>query len=708
MSFLNAILLSGGAALLLPLILYLLNLRRITPQPWAAMHLLQAALAKRRRNLRIEQWLLLLIRLLIPLLLALCLARPVMTAMRVFGGGKSSLLVLLDDSYSMQAGDAASSPSQRAKQELSRILQSLPKGSEVQVMRGSAPDQTLLNAPTAALDIAAQALQSHPSTHGPLRLQDALSAAASWIEKSPPGNRELLVVSDFSKRDWGNAAQGAGLPALQSLSKMPQGPQLTFYDLRPPQAENLAVVAAETSAQIAAVGQPIGLRVRVVNHGQRAWQDLPISFEVDGKRLRTSRLSLAAQGEAVLTFTHKFDAIGKHALSARIEGDSFALDNARHGIVEVRKPLEVLLLEDEKPRGSLEAAGDFLSLALSPHQSAGSDLKDLMQVTRNENRLRQDDLKGREVVILADVERLRSNLNLLEKFVTEGGGLLVFVGPKADLTWYQRDFYNRGKGLFPSPVLGLRRAANGLQPARIAKGLLSHPAMLYFNDTRAGRLQDAEFQSWWELGPAEGTRTLLSLDSGTPLIVERQVGRGRVIAVASSAGTAWNNAALQPFFVPLTQRLVSHLSSSSMVRDNLTVGESPRFELTSEEAALTHQLVLPSGQRVDLGIESENQRRLLVIPTLQEPGVMQWNCGNELRLLACNLDPQEADFTPLATADLEALAKRHSARVVNSPESWQQLDRGRRHGSELWKPLLAILLLLLFAEVLLQQRITRG
>jgi hypothetical protein len=165
---------------------------------------------------------------------------------------------------------------------------------------------------------------------------------------------------------------------------------------------------------------------------------------------------------------------------------------------------------------------------------------------------------------------------------------------------------------------------------------------------------------------------------------------------------------LQPFFVPLTQRLVSHLSSSSMVRDNLTVGESPRFELTSEEAALTHQLVLPSGQRVDLGIESENQRRLLVIPTLQEPGVMQWNCGNELRLLACNLDPQEADFTPLATADLEALAKRHSARVVNSPESWQQLDRGRRHGSELWKPLLAILLLLLFAEVLLQQRITRG
>ena len=77
MSFLNALLLGGMAAFSLPLIIHILNKRRYKNVQWGAMHLLAPVLRKNKQRIRIEQWLLLLLRIAIPVILALCLARPV-------------------------------------------------------------------------------------------------------------------------------------------------------------------------------------------------------------------------------------------------------------------------------------------------------------------------------------------------------------------------------------------------------------------------------------------------------------------------------------------------------------------------------------------------------------------------------------------------------------------------------------------------------
>lgn len=708
MSFLNAILLSGAAAFLVPLIIHLLNRRRVAPVPWAAMHLLQAAVANRRRNLNWEQWLLLLLRLLIPILLALALARPVMTAMRVFGGGKSSVVVVLDDSHSMMQAEAGVSAAQKARNDLGRILKSLPKGSEVQVLRTSDPSKPLLSAPTAAIEIVEQAIENQPSLSGPPRLQDALGAAAAILARSPPGNRELLLVSDFAQSDWGNAARGGSLPALQTLGKLPQPSQVTLYPVRVAQGENLSVVAAELSAEVAAAGQPVGLKVRINNSSSRNWQDVPISLEVDGARLRTSRINLAANSEASLTFTHQFDRLGDHSMGARIEGDEFTLDNARHAVVLVRSPIRVLLVDGNPSKAALQGAADFLRLALSPHRSAGSDLKDLIEITPLENRIRENDLKGCEVVILADVDRMQGSMPSLEAFVRKGGGLLVFAGPKADPTWYGRDFHNKARGLYPANVLGLRRADSDARPARIAKETLTHPALLYFNESRAGRLQDAEFQNWWELASTEGTLPILQLDNGNALMVERPYEKGKVIAVASSANTAWSSLALQPFYVPLMQRLVAHLANQAWDQRGGVVGETLSLRLPDGSAVEQAEFTTPSGKTLTLKPRKLKEQSLLDLPILSEPGIHRLALGAEQKWIACNLDPRESNHGLLDQGALEALAKQNQAQIANSPESWERLDRGRRHGSELWQPALMALLILLFAEVLLQQRIARG
>ena len=104
MTFLNAILLGGILAGAIPVIIHIINRNRFRQIRWGAMHLLEQILRSRRRRLRIEQILLLLVRIAIPVLLALCMARPVLTgAKALLGKAKTSLVIVLDNSYSMNA-----------------------------------------------------------------------------------------------------------------------------------------------------------------------------------------------------------------------------------------------------------------------------------------------------------------------------------------------------------------------------------------------------------------------------------------------------------------------------------------------------------------------------------------------------------------------------------------------------------------------------
>src|SRR5215218_3247386 len=103
MTFLNAALLAGAAALAIPILIHIFHKSRFQVVKWGAMHLLEAVIRTNQRRIRIEQIILLVIRAAIPVLLALCMARPVWTGVqKLLGDTKTSTVVLLDNSYSME------------------------------------------------------------------------------------------------------------------------------------------------------------------------------------------------------------------------------------------------------------------------------------------------------------------------------------------------------------------------------------------------------------------------------------------------------------------------------------------------------------------------------------------------------------------------------------------------------------------------------
>jgi len=718
LSFLTPILLAGAAAFMIPLIIHLLNRRRIIHVQWGAMHLLHEVLKQKKRRMQIEQWLLLLTRIAIPIVLALCLARPVLSALSQLPGlGKSSLIVLLDDSFSMRAPTTDGPPAaDQARADLGRILADLPRGSDAQIIRMGSTPRPLNDAPSTALDLLTTDLAALPTAaQGPIALQNSLQTALAAAEKASSASKEILIVSDFQKSDWSALLSGASLPALDALDPTnddPTRPNLTLYSLATQLSENLSIAAAEPSAQLIAIGQPVALRVRIQNHGQRPWQDVPIHLEADGTRLRTTRLSVPPEGEASLYFTHAFDTLGDHALTVRLEGDTFTDDNTFHTVIQVRDQLPIVLIEAAPGSTPLTGSLDFLALALTPHLGAATaDLRDLI-VTRtiDARRFKDTDLAGARVAILGGLQRPTSSLlQGLRKFVENGGGLLLLPAENADPLQWQREL-GQNAALLPALVTGQAHIENSDLPARLQTARFTHPALLYFNDPRAGRLADGEVQHWWKLeAQGDDARVVAALDRGTPLLIERPLGRGLVIQSAIPLKPGWSNLPLQPWFVPLAQRLVAWLATQDTESSSHLIGDAPVLTLPESLAAQAFLLNHPLAQTTPVQATATS----LTLPPLDQPGLYQLAPATDptpktTRQLAVNLDPAESNLTPLSTSELTDLATRLGAQVASDFDSYQRLDRSRRFGTEVWQPLLFALLALLFFEVLLQQHLTSG
>ncbi len=86
MTFLNAFLALGALAFTVPLAIHLLFRSRFRTIDWGAMHLLGNVIRINRRRIQLMHLLLLLLRCMLPVLLAFCLARPVLTGFRSLPG----------------------------------------------------------------------------------------------------------------------------------------------------------------------------------------------------------------------------------------------------------------------------------------------------------------------------------------------------------------------------------------------------------------------------------------------------------------------------------------------------------------------------------------------------------------------------------------------------------------------------------------------
>src|SRR3954468_15266886 len=142
-NFLSPLLIWGTLLGAIPIIIHLLNRRRFRVVEWAPMRHLKLTIRRNRRRIQIEELLLLLVRIALPVLLFLLLARPVLNPTGLeswlVGGGRTSQIVLIDDSLSMGYASGGPPAFHRAREIAASLIGSVRPQDRCTLVAASAP-----------------------------------------------------------------------------------------------------------------------------------------------------------------------------------------------------------------------------------------------------------------------------------------------------------------------------------------------------------------------------------------------------------------------------------------------------------------------------------------------------------------------------------------------------------------------------------------
>ncbi len=757
MTFLNFTLVFGAAACAIPVVLHLLNRRRYTVVRWGAMHLLAPMVKNNRKRIKLQQLILLLVRMSILALLALCMAGPILTGWHALSGdSKASLAMLLDNSYSMQGGAVGDTNFGIAKKDAAQLIRHQPRGSDVSV-KLMAGGTTFGSSPTTNRQRSAKEIAKLNAGYGAADVGASFEDSTRSLIKMQHAKRDLVIVSDFQANDWSGDAATSLERASQLVDSMPIRPAVTLMKVGTQVTDNVSIQSVNLSPRFVAVGQSVGIRVNLRNHGEIPYPGLRVHLRVDGKDEDVRTLDLAEGSDGQLLFEKTFEEAGSHVLELKADADSLHVDNGFVSVVPVWDRLPVLLVDGAPDDDTLGSATGFLQLALSPFLTAAADKKadeqdnttlpraDLLEaITVSAESFRTEDLDDKRVVILANVSRLTENqLTDIESFVARGNSLLIFAGDQIDSQWYRTQVHSRSRltaatfdllrtegspddsdELAPPPETLQNAAEEDVDKPgmSIAGTRFDHPALELFNDPRHGRLSDIHINSWYRLDVAEkrgrlfdsedllnpregkpdrGEATVLArLENGDPFLVENTYGKGQVMQCATSCDDSWSNLPVRPLYLPLMQRLVTYLAIAYEPPRNLSVGQTIVANLPSDADSIT--VLRPDGEQVEWD-DKKNGDALEYSDTDVEGLYTIRVSSREPELYAVTADRDESDLTVLDPDQLESLAKQFEATVARSADEFVEQDSRRRYRREIWRPIFWAMLALVIAEILLQQ-----
>ncbi len=643
-----------------PILIQLLSRRKYRETPWAAMEFLRAAVQRRSRRIRFEQWLLLAVRTLLIVLVVSAVAEPYVdsSGMALSPGQGVHRVLVFDGSFSMAYKPADKTRFDRAKELARRIVEESSQSDAFSLMLMSRRPRAIVNA---ALDRAAILREiddlrlPHERAELPPAIAQLRRLVAETREQSPRLDRhEVYFLTDLQRTTWApKLSETAQAEFLRQTSELANSAALIVLDVGRPHADNLAVVDLRPVDPPVLAGRVASLRVSLKNFGRRARPRQNVDLLVDGRRIARKEVDVSPGGSAEVEFSYLFDAPGDHSIEVVAPGDALDIDNHRFLALPVRREIRVLCI-DGRPSGErFQGAADYLAVALAPREQLSGNAGFRVE-TAAESALLERNLADYDCLFLCNVARFSAGeAHALSAYLQGGGGVVFFLGDRVRAESYNRELGVAGQG---------RAGGAEILPARLGEVVyrpqfrldplgFRHPILQAFRGRGQSGLLTTPIFNYFKLSPPNDSSatTVLALADGDPLIVERRVGQGRVVLVATSAEPGWSALPLWPSFVPLVQEIAAFCAADRLQQCNVMVGD-----------------------RAALSFADTAQSGIHVVRLDPPPG--------DERMFAVNVDPLESD---LARIELEELRAEVWPEVPFQHQTvWQDLDTATVGGTD--------------------------
>jgi hypothetical protein len=449
---------------------------------------------------------------------------------------------------------------------------------------------------------------------------------------------------------------------------------------------NISIDSCWFDMPVFQVGYNVGITVRISNNGKDDIVKLPVKLYINKEQRALGAIDIKPNSYTDCTLNYTIQHAGIHAGMVEIYDTPITFDDRFYFVYEVSPSASVIAIQKDKNR-YLQALYGVDSLF---HYEA-----------MNVNQINYAAFSSAQLIILDQLETISSGLSAeLEKFVQNGGTLMVFPSEKMDVTLWS-NFFN---------MLNIPNYQE-LLSNEVKVGSLSNES-IYFK----GALQKNKPDNWEmptathyysfdnKKVPAE---EIMRLENNMPFLTAYSCGKGRVVLSAVALNDFYGNAHKNALFViplhnlglmgQLKNPLFYFIGKDETVYFPLkALGSEDIFVLKSKSSDFE---LIPEQRNMG------NETQMFIHSQIQQAGFYDIMKGETAySTLAFNYQRNESNLEYYTEKELETIANHSEGRIAllsSHTKNLAQSISDSLSGKPLWRYFIYMALTCFLAEILL-------
>ena len=662
-------------AISIPIIIHLLSRLRIKKVEFSTVRFIKQLETSSIRKIKIQQILLLLLRMLAIASLVMMMAQPVTQGFMpgwLAAEQDARLIMVIDNSASMNVQDGDESFLDLSKNTALSLLPLFKEETRITLAQ-TCPPKTIFNGLSndPALRTAIQSIQSTKSH------DDLWSNLNNFLQDNTIVEpiKECVVFSDYMHQP--DSTFMAGISNFESWK---------FYFIQPGMVyDNLSIRSVSSLNRIKTMSQLVKLNTRIENSGELPKPNVPLELLFNDHRVGQVVSEFDPGKEKEFLFQAYPANMGIVQCKFSLPKDDYELDNTWFLSMPIMEQIRCGII------GANNEDVAMLEMVLRAIDPQNQFLSIESRVQPHLNRLFLD---GVDVALIHNPKKITEDgAKDLEKFLQSGGGVIWFHG-EADGSEFHPDFFKKigfpfpekritaGQGFFSTQIAGDHSdLLQDLQVRNIANEL---PEVFNYIQTKL----DVKQKAHW------------ILNNGDPLLIEFSKGSGTVFYFSTLLDLRWNDLVIRGMLVPLIYRLLVLTGTDEINTSSVQINEHKWISVEEKYLRNKWEIVSPSG-KIEM-IVPEYDREGINITSTDELGVYTVYSNGELfTSFPTRLHDQEYIQSRFSQDDIELILSNDQTRWLTLQDEFAQAFSETRQGKALWKIFLALAIALLLAETII-------
>ncbi len=666
MKFANPLFLIALSAVLIPLIIHLFNFRRYKTVYFSNVKMLQEVLQKTKKESRLQQYIVLALRMLAIAALVMAFAQAYLPKNKIDTKNGNVVSIFVDNSFSMDANAKDGNLLYDAIEAAKNVVNAFSYGDDFVLTTHdfSAKESHLLNKDEilSLLDD----IQVSPQSRSMAEIVAFANNTASYSIKS---NHLNYYISDFQKNALDVKALGTDTSDYHFLIPI---------ETRP--TDNVSLDSCWFLAPVFNLGQNVTLTVRIHNYGTTDVEKLPVKLYVNGEQKALAAVDVKAESSAdyQLNYTITGEAIQCGVI--RIDDSPITFDDELYFVYEVAENNSVLVVQST-PNRYLKALYGMDSLFVYQEM--------------NDKQVNYSQFAQCGLLVLDQLKTISTGLaSEVVKYVEGGGMLLVFPSEEMDVKSVN------------ALLAQLKVGRYGEKEQRQLKAGHINEESVYFSGAIRNTRQQFDMPTatmYYPISAGDGVmEEVMTFEDGSLLLSSYACGKGRVmlsaVAMNDAFGDAHRNAL---FFVPLHNAAIMNVKQTQLYHligrdDYVTL----RNTATSADKVFTVRAQDASMDFIPEQRLSGGETMLYFHSQISKPGFYDVFLDDvKLTSIACNLNRNESDLNYYDAEDLEELVGEQAQIMDAQTKDLSKHIADNFNGTPLWRYFLLLAIACVIAEI---------